>query len=103
MHVRVRHFQSDHGDTDAVAGKSLLDAARDFLAKKLKTCQRIIVEIEDVVDFFFRDDKGVPHHQWIDIEECEIAIVLGHDVSGNLAVDYFGEEAGHGGVVSGEW
>lgn len=91
----VRYFQTNNSYTDPVTGEGLPDGGRYFFAKQLKAGKCVIIEVEYVVNFFFRDGEGMTHYKRVDIQKGDIPVVLGDDVSRYLPVDDFCEETCH--------
>src|SRR5690606_27024609 len=95
MHVRVWHFQAHHGNTHPKAGKRLPDREGHLLAEEVKARKGIIVQVKDVIHFLLGNHQCMSYDKWINIQEGDIAFILGDDVTGNFTVNDSCENARH--------
>ena len=90
------------GDVDADDGLPHFDAGAYFfqslghtLGKEVQLAERLIVEVEDVVDLLLGDAEDVSACDGVDVEEGEAVVGLADFVAGDFAVDDAGEDGGH--------
>src|SRR5688572_29947534 len=83
----VRHFQSDDGHTNSLAGNRSLHSPGNLLGKYMKACCRFIVQVKDVINLLLGHDEGMTHDQGGDVQESNEVFVLCHNVAGDLTVD----------------
>ncbi len=76
MNMRVRDFNSDYGDADFLAGERELNGARNFFSKQRQPRQKRIFQIENIIDFFFRNNKRVPGVYGTQIKKRQIIFVF---------------------------
>ena len=93
--VGMRHIDTYHGFADLDAGADLLEPFGDTLGKEMEFTEEVVVEVEDVVDFLFRDAEDVTTDDGVDVEESETTVGLGNTVAGDFACDDFAEYGSH--------
>src|SRR5690606_1927348 len=98
--VRVRHFQADDRYTDACTGHHRLDLASHFLGKGQHARKELIGQVEEVVHLHLWDHQRVTLAQRVDVEEGQVAFVLGYFVAGYLPLHDAGEDACHQRLIS---
>jgi hypothetical protein len=91
----VRYFQSDNSYSYPFARHGFLDGLRYFSGKEREAAQGVIVQIKNIVNFFFRNHQGMSRHQRIDIQKGNVVVIFGYDVSRDLAVNDLGENRCH--------
>ncbi len=69
------------------------------LRKHVQRRQLIGRQIEDVIDFLLRNHQRVAFHQRRDVEKSQVAAVLGHFISRQLAGNDAGENRRHAVLV----
>lgn len=95
MDMCVGHFKAHHSHTDALAGERFFHGCGYLFGKKLKVGILLVGEVENIVDLALGYDEGMARSHGTDVEECVVAVVLGHLVAGNFAGYYSGEYACH--------
>src|SRR5690606_30289222 len=68
---------------------------RDFLCKQVKSCQRVVVKVKDIIHFFLGYHQRVSHYKRIDVEKREIPVIFCYDMRRNFAVDNLREDRAH--------
>ncbi len=66
------------------------------MCEGLEVVVEVVVEVEDVVDFFLGNAEDVATDHGVDVEECETVVGFGNFVAGNFASSDFGKDGGHG-------
>lgn len=82
--VSVRDFESQYALSNLDARDGLFDSNGHLLCKDLKSCQFVILKVEEIVYLALGDAQRVPLLERADVEECIILVVLG-----NLVARYF--------------
>ena len=81
MDVGMRHFQSDDSHTYALARHGFLDGLGHFLGKDHHAADFVILKVEDVVVFAFRNHQGMAFGDGIDVHEGKKAVVFSNFVA----------------------
>lgn len=97
MHVCVRHFQPNHGNSNTFARNGRFNFLGDVLGKKVDAGEQSGIEIKKVVNLRFGNDQCVSFGQGIDVQKSQKLIILGDAMTGNVSCDNFTEDAGHAG------
>lgn len=87
MDVRMGYFEPQNDHRYPFARYFAADFCGDLLGEEHHARQRLVVEIEQVIDLLFRYDQRVPLGERIDVEKCVVAFVLGDFVGRDLAGD----------------
>ena len=62
----------------------------------------LVIDIEDIVGFLFRNDKGVAFRQGVDVEERKKPVVLSDFIARDFTGNDSGKDAWHSeGVIGG--
>ena len=67
MDVRMRHIDAYNGNADLDARTDLFKTPCDMTAEKVQVDKKLVIEVENVVDFLFGDAKDMTLHDGIDI------------------------------------
>ena len=89
MNVRMRNVYSDNGDTNLYTWTDLFEALSHLAAEAVQFYKKIVIEVENVVDLFFRDAEYMAANDRVYIEECQTVIRLGDFIAGNLTCNNF--------------
>ena len=79
--VGVGHFETQHGNTDFDTGAGFFEALCHTVCEALQFAVELFVEVEDVVDFFFRDAEYVAFDHRVYIEEGKAVVGFGNFVA----------------------
>ena len=85
MDVRMRYFEPQNDYRYPFTGYLLLDTCCNTFGKDHHAGQRLVIEIENIVDLLFRNDERMPSGKRIDVEKSVIAFIFGYFVRRNLA------------------
>ena len=97
--VGVGDVDADDFDHDALA-EDVFEVAGEFFDGGHEGLVIFVTEVVDTVDFGFGDDEGVAGGLGLDIEEGEGAVVFVDFVTGEFALDDFGENTAHRVIIS---
>ena len=88
----VGYFHAQHCHADALAGERSLQSLGHLLSKEVQACKLIVLQVEDIVYLTFGNHQGVTLYHGVDIEEGEGLVVFVDFVTGDFAVNDFGED-----------
>ena len=81
----VGNVDAHHGLSDLDARTGFLESLGDALGKEMEFTEELIIDVEDIVDFFLGDAKHMAAHDGVDVEEGEAVLSLGHFVAGDFS------------------
>ena len=93
--MRVRHLKADDGHTHTLARDGTFNLFRHIARKNVDATQQALVQVEEIIDFRFRDNQGVAVGERLNIEKGEKLLVFGDAVARDITGDYFAEDGGH--------
>jgi hypothetical protein len=67
-----------------------------FSGKELQTDVLVLFEVKNVIDLRFGDGQGMALGDGVDVQKGEEIVCFRHFVAGDLPIDDFGEDRGHG-------
>ena len=79
------HSQNDH--CYPCARYFALDACRNLFGEDHHAGQRLVIEIEQVIDLLLRNDERMPFCQRVDVEKGVVFVVFGDLVRRDLPCD----------------
>ena len=85
--MRMRHFETDHGEATAITGKSLLYRLGDRSGENQHLAQVGVGQVEELIDLDLGDHEGMSFAQGEDIQECKEFVILGDLICGYLSGD----------------
>src|SRR5436190_715476 len=95
MDVRMRHFEANDCNSNALTRHRHSQAGGNLPGKIPKVFVHIAFDIKDVIDFLFRNDEGVAFGQGTDVKESEKAVVFRYFVAGYFTLDNTCENTCH--------
>ena len=91
----MRHLEPDDRHANAPAGDGLLLRPCDPFGESHHAAELRVVDGEEVIHLFFRNDQRVPRSYGMDVEKGEELAVLRDLVAGYLARHDFAEYSCH--------
>lgn len=97
MDMGMRHLKSDDSHADAFARDGLFDGESHVFGEHHHLTELLVIDIEKVVRFLFRDDEGMPFGEGVDIEKGKKLVILSDFIAGDFTLDDSREDGGHSG------
>lgn len=99
MDMSVRHIDADDSFADLDAGAHLLEATGNATGKEMELGEKLVVEVEDIIDLLLGNAEDVTPGNGVDIEESQTMVGLGYTIAGYLACNNLAEYACHNRAV----
>ena len=93
--MRMRNFQPGHHHPHLLTGNRFSNRVSYLFREAHQSAQQFVVEIENIIDFLFRNDQRVTGINRFDIEEGQILFVLGNFMARNFCGDDAGKLGRH--------
>ena len=88
MNVRVRHVNSNDGDTNLDTRTDLLEALGNLAAEAVQGDKELVILIENIVNLLFWNTQHMTLYNGVDIKESKTLVGLCNFITGDFTCDY---------------
>jgi hypothetical protein len=93
--MHMRHIDTYNGLANFDARTNLFQTLGNAFGEEMKLAEKLIVEVENIVDLLLGDAEDMAGNHGVDVEERETMFGLGDFIAGDFACHDTGKDCSH--------